>query len=170
MAAIGESGEATNSTVDSATSSVGPKPVVSRDEVLERLLRWFFFSVVIAVVPIVFNGVSAINRNEVLTWQALLVHGEFYLVSVAVTAAALGEMFNRESKRLRLTRMCLFGFGFTLIVMASLLFADVASNARRVGAQVNFNSVAWSSVTFFVFSVIIGGCCIVVSEFREADK
>jgi hypothetical protein len=159
MAATDESGE--NST---AGGSVGPAPAASSTEVKERFSRWLIFTVLIALLPIFFNGLAVVNRNERLVWKTLLAHGELYLISVAITAAAFGEMVGRESSRRRLARMWLSGLSCALIVVESFLFADTASIARNAEGTINHNSIAWTSITFLLLSVIVGACCVVVSE------
>jgi hypothetical protein len=169
MAATGKSDETTDSKADAAGSGDGPGSGLPQNDVWTPLLRWLLFSVLIAVLPIGFNGIFMVNRSEPLVWKSLLAHGELYLISVAVTAAALGEMFGREGGK-KLTRMCLTGLSCILIAISSVLFADTASIARQAEGQMNIDFVAWGSITFFVFSVVTGACCIVVSELRGAGS
>jgi hypothetical protein len=132
----------------------------------EKLIRWFFFSVVIALLPIMFNGFSALTRGSSLSLKDLIGRGELLLVSAAISAASGSELFGREGERLRKTRLTLVGCSFVIVFIASYLFADVASLLRE-NRFVDLEFVCWGSLVVFVCSVATGACCMVLAEVRR---
>lgn len=134
-------------------------------QIRERLLRWAMFGVIFAILPILFNFLSAITRSQDIAVNSLIARGELLIVSVSISAAAAGELFGREEGQLRSFRLFLVGMSFIIVCVASLWFADIAG-AVRAHESINESAVAIGSVIVFLSSITTAGCCIVLSEFR----
>jgi uncharacterized membrane protein len=147
-----------------------PEAVSDRGEVgaavREKLLRWAFFGLVFAVLPIIFNAVSAVTRNQDISLYVLLSHGELLLVSAGIAAASGGELFGSEESRFRQTRLFLVGMSFLIVCAASLWFADIAA-ANRANEILNRGFVAIGQLAVFGSSAVTGGCSIIVSGLKQ---
>jgi len=64
-----------------------------------RLGRWGFFAVVLALLPVMLGGLTAVTRaNETFRFEALFERGELLLVTAAVLGAALGDLFGEHDR------------------------------------------------------------------------
>ena len=98
-----------------------------RNEVLLKLGKWLFFEIVFALVPLLFNWLTGELRNRDGGLDAVLGRGELLLVSVAIVAAALGDLVNRGmNTRLRGTKQTLLGVGCFVICASTWLYSQVA--------------------------------------------
>jgi len=151
---------------------VAAEPEVAPDRgevgaaVREKLLRWAFFGVVFAVLPIIFNAVSAVSRNQNISLYVLLSHGELLLVSAGISAASGGELFGSEEPTFRQTRLFLVGMSFLIVCGASLWFADIAP-ANRANEILNRGFVAIGQLAVFGCSTVTGGCSIILSGLKQ---
>ena len=145
--------------------STGTETYSTRDAIWDKTLRWLFFSVIIAVLPILFNGLSAVTRNERIEWRELFTHGELLLAAAIISAGAGSELFGRSSAVFRRTRLIMVGMTYLIFFLASLWFASIADLIRE-GGKMNTDLVAWGSVLIFFASVVTGACCMVLSEVR----
>lgn len=127
------------------------------------LLKWSLFGVVFAVLPIIFNLAHALTRRDDISFAALLSHGELLLVSVAVAAASVGELFGARREAFRRTRMILVAASMILICLASGWFADIAAGIRA-GEDLDDQLIAIGSLVMFIFATISGACCVLVAE------
>jgi uncharacterized membrane protein len=135
------------------------------DAIREKLLRWALFGVIFALLPITFNFLSAVTRNQAIAVSSLASHGELLLISVSISAAAAGELFGREEGHMRSFRLFVVGMSFIIVCVASLWFADIAS-AVRTNEAINEGAVAVGSGIIFLSSIMTAGCCIALSELR----
>jgi hypothetical protein len=142
--------------------------VTSRRDVAiqEALIRWFVLVVLIGVLPIGFNGVSAITMGDTISWKVLLSHGELMIVSVAISAAAGGELFTVEGQHFRRLKALLGGAEFVLVCGASMWYAVIASAVRDNGPE-NLSFVAWGSLVVFLGAILTGGCSVAISKVQR---
>lgn len=123
-----------------------------------KLARWVIFSVMIALLPLLFTYIYFLTINKLITLEALLARGELLLISVALAADAMGGLIASGKERPILKIMsgggCLVSAFF-----ASLYFAAVSSNTG-----VNASWVFWTSVIIFVLVLIAGASCKLLAE------
>jgi hypothetical protein len=132
----------------------------------ETLIRWTMFSVAFAVLPVAYNGLSALTRGKPISYDALLQNGELLLVSAGVAASAAGELFGRQEHLLKNIRLFLVGMSFITVCVASLWFADIAT-AVRAHELVDKQAIAQGSTLVFLCSVVCGGCCMALSRMER---
>jgi hypothetical protein len=134
----------------------------------DELLKWFALGVVVAALPIIFNGVDFAIREQAFSFRALARHGELFLVSVAIIAASLGELpMAQLSGWTRVARTLLLGSSIVLICLCSLCFADVASLLQD-DKHYNTSFVATGSLFLFFLSMVTAGCSVALGEtFRD---
>lgn len=124
-----------------------------------RLLRWFLFSVIISLVPLIFDGVLLWSR-ETPSRQiavAVLAGGELLLISTAIAADAVGDLVGSGSTRTGLKLLV----GGTCVI--SLLFAALwyAANSvlENTGQHANPHAVITGSAVVFICTVCAGASC-----------
>lgn len=127
----------------------------------EKLVKWLFFSVFLALLPLAFNAFGLLFQSQDLTLDGLLQNGELLLVAASLSAAAIGELIGSGPNR-RLAKIVSGGGAVLVLCMASFFFAIVASTTNNENADVSF--VAWTSVVFFVCAIFAGGSCLSLAE------
>lgn len=130
---------------------------------VEKLVRWALFGVVIALLPIAFSGFKILHRGEAFDHSLLLSDGELLLVSAGIAAAAIGEIVASGANAKILKVVC--GAGATaLLMISSFSFADIASLSPTLSDGA---AIAAESLWIFAFTVLSGASCIILSEVRE---
>ena len=134
---------------------------------VEKLIRWFIFSVIVALLPLIFNALRLITRGSVFSITALTAHGELLLVACAISAAAVGELVASGSI-LKIAKIIVGGCSIIILSLASLYFADIS--AARLSGEILQNSVI-SRVTLILYSIALvsSGCCIALSEVTDEE-
>lgn len=134
--------------------------------ILERVVIWVGFAGVLALLPVVFNVITAASHDQTITFTSTLSRGELFLVSVGVVAGAAGEMFGGGRQGMEAVLAMLVLFVVVLVSIGAYWSGDIAASVRASEA-VNEYRVAVGSAVMFVFSVVTGTCCIVLSELRR---
>ena len=149
--------------------------------------RWFFFSVLVSLIPLGFelikietrivdstpptinagaNPVPAPVESELQhlgdSLKSVLKGGELLLISVAIAAGAIGEVIGSERKRVTL-KIITTGCCVVVLLVCCFWFVDI-STSERDGAQLNFKLIAAGSMAMFALTFISSGACLVVSE------
>jgi hypothetical protein len=124
----------------------------------ERLVRWFVFSVVIALLPLGFRYLLEATDGAPPTITRLLSQGELLLVSSAIAAAAVGELIGRGRRR-PILQLFAGGGCIATVLIASLYFAYVST---RTAARPTV--VATTSVWLFVLTLIASASCVILAE------
>lgn len=124
----------------------------------EKLVRWFIFSVLIALLPIVFAYWHIATDGKHPNWASIVAHGELMLVSVALAADAIGELIGRGAAKP--LKKILAGGGCTItVISASFYFADVSSKP-----PVDLELVLRTSLGIFLLTVIASASCKALAE------
>jgi len=66
---------------------------------VEKLLRWFIFSVAVAMIPLALTYFVLEIERQNPTLEDVLSNGELLLISTAIAAAAIGEVIGTTPKR-----------------------------------------------------------------------
>ena len=91
---------------------------------LERLTRWFIFSVLFTLLPLLANCFLHIIAQTPITLEKLLSHGELFLIATALGATALDVIISSHEQH-GISTICSGGGCFLVVIMASMLFAFV---------------------------------------------
>jgi hypothetical protein len=133
-----------------------------------RLLRWALFSVIIALLPLVFRFVWDHTQMQVRnpSIASLLDEGELLLISAALAAAAIGELLPQAwrtspavSSPPPQTVIISSGCSVITVLFSSLYYAAVSSSST-----VKPNVVAIVSVVLFLISLVSSAGCVILSE------
>lgn len=125
---------------------------------VEKLARWFFFSVIVSLIPLLFAYIHVVNDGHTATLPSILVHGELLLISVALAADAVGDLIG--APRNRPVLMIFAGAGCIITIMfASLYFADVSYKP-----QANADLVYRTSLAVFGLCLVASVSCKLLAE------
>ena len=121
---------------------------------LEYLIRWIIFSVVIALLPLLFNLLRNIGRGENIGFVRLFSHGELLLVSAAISAGALGQLFGVGSS-LSIIKILAGGSCVTIVMVASFWFADISgAYLSNPPVTLNIKAICIGSIIVFIFWMV----------------
>jgi hypothetical protein len=60
-------------------------------KMVNRIVHWLIFSVVMALLPLIFNSLSLATIGNLLNLSLLLSHGGLLIVSATLSASGIGE-------------------------------------------------------------------------------
>jgi hypothetical protein len=90
----------------------------------EKLLRWFIFSVLIALVPLALSYLGlSLDRQEARLYL-LTARGELLLISSTIASAAVGELI-ATGRDNALWKLLAGGACMLLLILSSLFFATI---------------------------------------------
>lgn len=131
--------------------------------IMEKLLHWFFFGVVMTLVPFLAAFFGDIDRNIKLSCAALFGQGELLIVATVISAGGIGELFGTEVKKTRKApKLIVLGFSVISLVATCIWFADVSSLVITK-QPADPRTVAAGSIILFVFAVIEGLSALLLS-------
>jgi len=93
-----------------------------------RVCRWFFYSVVLAVIPIVISF-AWLPKNTSVT--ALLSHGDLAVIASALLGLSMGEIFGSEEPQQNWIREVLIGACILCWSASLLLLSFISGGASR---------------------------------------
>ena len=131
------------------------------DEGFRRFKIWFVFTVVITLLPIIFNGILSLFFVESnVSLSNVLVHGELFIVSVGIGSDAIGRVFASRTKRD--FDITIVGGCFILVVISAGLFG-VFSAPLNI-SNLNYDNVSLFSLVTFTMTILLSAICVFMSE------
>jgi hypothetical protein len=132
--------------------------------IIEKLVRWIFFGVFMALLPIAFKIIAIYLKTGIYNVSETLAQGELLIVASALCGAAVGELFGAPVG-LKLAKIIVGGSAVIILIITSLCFAILpSSSAASNGLSFNSHAIEMWSKLMFAFSFIISSLCIVLSE------
>lgn len=128
---------------------------------IEKLTVWLIFSVILALLPVLFNAVLTFIKGQTPSFAQLLQKGELLIIAVAIGADATGKLVGTGSGR-KVPKILASGGCIILILLSSLLFSAISTNS--LGASFDPARVAFFSSFVFLMTVIAGGSCTLLAE------
>lgn len=129
---------------------------------LEKLVTWLIFSVLLAVVPLAATAVFQATRDLPYDLPTLTAQGELLLVAASLCAAATGELFASGS-RARVVKLIAGGAAVVVLLFAAIYFASVVS-ARQAGVPMNIIVIYHTSLAVFAGAFVASGSCVALSK------
>lgn len=132
------------------------------DEKVSRMFQiWLTFTVVIALMPLIFNVILITFFLEPKPLiSTVLVHGELFIVSVAIGSDAIGRALANEGRR-RMFGVAPIAGCFILVLVSSLLFAMFAA---PIESNLKTENVPSVSFVIFMLTVLLSEICVLQSE------
>ena len=127
-----------------------------------KLLRWIIFSVVVALVPLIFNYLRLETRGHEVAVFEVIENGELMLIVAALCAASIGGLIG-SSGAFQPLKIAAGGGATVSLMVAALYYADVSA-ARYSEAVADPASVATVSLTVFLLALVSSGACVALSE------
>ena len=130
---------------------------------LEKVIRWLIFSVLIALLPIGFNYLSMKTKSIPTSLEIICAQGELLIVSAALNAAALGELFGSGPASLMIAKIIAGGVCVIILLLTSLWFADIAATIL-LNKPLDANIIMKGSLFAFFGTVAASGSSVALSE------
>ncbi len=127
-----------------------------KPEAKTRLLQWALFGVLFSLTPLVFRLIwssTTVGRVDV---TGILSQGELLLVSTALSAAAVGDLYPVHP-RFRRTAIAISGCCLFVVAVSSAYYAAVSVSDAPYRSV-----VAIASFIFFLLSMAGGAASIIV--------
>lgn len=123
---------------------------------------WLFFTVIIALIPIVFNVVAIIFRDsQQPALLPVLAKGELLIVSVAVGSDAIGRYFASDTNEMyKIISACVC---FMLVISSAFLFPLFAT-LPPTETSLSVNDLSSISVIMFFATMLSSGVCVLMME------
>ncbi|MFM9457034.1 hypothetical protein [Streptomyces europaeiscabiei] len=158
-------------TVDSGNVSTVATVATSTSAVHDpwlKVLYWLFFSVIFAVLPIFAGFLIDTTRQTNRDFNDLISHGELYIVSAGLTAAAVGQSFMQKNNQHKFLHAITTFTNMGLFFLTSFLFADaVAPPSGDGSAEAHGATLAQMSLWFFGITLLTTATSTVLSEVRN---
>ena len=128
----------------------------------QKIIRWVIFSVIVALLPIIFNGLVLLTKGNLFEIETLTGRGELLLIAAAMAASAIGELI-ASGKTMASIKLIAGGCCLIVLSMASLYFAHV-SYALMAKEFVDYLIVSKISINLYVASIVSSSCCIILAD------
>lgn len=127
----------------------------------EKLIRWFIFSVLSALVPLAIGYLGLRLDRQEPSLERVTARGELLLISSTIASAAVGELI--AGGRDRATQKLLAGGSCMLLVLlSSLFFAAIQARQHADPA-----SVLVASLWMFASTLMASSACVYLSHEGE---
>jgi len=134
---------------------------------VRNLLIWLFFSVMVTVLPLIFGSVVSYVKGDSFTnyYQEFSKRGELLLISTAIGASAVGEVYLIKPAdsilKLIVFLACLF-----MVIWSVFIYAVVSNLDPHVASENVTNIEGISTFTFWItFGVSLTG--VVIAEVKK---
>ena len=111
-----------------------PKFIKILQKASKKLFIWFVFTVVVGLLPIVASWFLGHFDRKLADPIDLFVHGELLIISFALAADAMGDLFN-SNKLGGIAGVFLFGICFVLFALSGLIFAGLGIIGTAIDKQ-----------------------------------
>jgi hypothetical protein len=127
---------------------------------LRKLLRWVLYTVIIALIPLLFTLINLATYSRPLTLISVTEHGEMLLIASVLGAGAIGELLTTKTRPLSLAQELSLWATLVLVIVSSMWFAAIAA----AGGIPNPNVVSWGSMVMLLCVIFSSGGCVYLSE------
>jgi uncharacterized membrane protein YhhN len=128
----------------------------------ERAHRWFWFSGVGSIAPLLILSVILLTRDRWVGFPALISRGELFLISAVLLATAIGDLL-MSNTRMKKTKLFVGALALGLGGVSAVWYA-VIQDCVVCGETYNPNPIIWCSPFIFVFTLIAGLACVMLSS------
>ena len=136
--------------------------------VFEKLIHWMIFSVLLALVPLVFSAFRLFSRGNFSSLDAsitdVLSRGELLLIAAILCAGASGEVF-KSGPSFRILKTISTGGAILLLLFSALYFADVTA-LQLSGGHMDGSLIQQTSLQVFLASVVCSASCVALAELQ----
>jgi len=128
--------------------------------------KWLLFEIIFALLPLFFNWGTGMLHNKNVTWGLLLGRGELLLISVAIIAAAIGNLVSDEwGEKLHGVKQSLVGVGLILGCTGTWLYSQAATFPGETN-DIDTGAVAGISVIVTIAAIALSLACLITVEVK----
>lgn len=135
-----------------------------------RMVKWLIFSVLVALVPILFDMLVQL-MDSAMTWPddfiaalfKALGRGELLLISTAIAADAIGDLVG-TGRTSEAVKYLAAGACVLTILFGSLWYANISAIAHAGGVQPKISRVCLGSLVVFLFTLVSSGSAKLVAD------
>ena len=127
----------------------------------EKLIRWFIFSVLSALVPLAIGYMALTLDRREPSLQMVTARGELLLISSTIASAAVGELI--AGGRNKATQKLLAGGSCMLLVLLSSLFFAAIQGRQHADPE----SVLVTSLWLFAGTLLASSSCVYLAHEGE---
>ncbi len=132
------------------------------DEILNKLLKWTFFGVILAIVPIVFSMLFHRAFSESFGFEKHLSDGELLLITAGLCAAGLGELLGSSDEN-KSGKITCGGTSVVILLLSAGLYTAFA-NAEMYKEDFDVDFVLTISCICYVCALVSSTVCILLSD------
>jgi hypothetical protein len=128
---------------------------------IEQLILWFLFRVLLALVPIVYNGVRILTTGGQDPFGAAIERGELLLLTAAMCGGSVGVLIG-SGATFQIYKIISGGAAIIILMLSSLYYADISALYRQ-GTLVNVNIIKTTSRVLFLLGVVASGSAVALA-------
>jgi hypothetical protein len=125
-----------------------------------KVTRWFLFTVIAAIVPLVFGLIKLYSHDRPLSLEAISSKGELLLISAGIAGTAIGELIAGGTNKYSRVKLICGSLCFLTLSVSGMWFADVSISAESA----NLAKLAYGSLVIFGVTLFASGGCVALSE------
>lgn len=129
---------------------------------LAHMLRWAFFSVLMAMTPLIAATLRLNSIPDPPDWGTAVGQGQLLLVTTTLCGAALGEIIGSGQRHATL-KTATAGTTLLVVVLATMYFGELAIAAARHNA-LDAHIVKRLSLLIFSCGLASAGGCMLLSK------
>jgi hypothetical protein len=131
-----------------------------QNAVIERLVIWFIFSVIVTLTPFFLGYFQSVDRDQRFTFSLILGGGQLFLVNVAIAAAALGDLVAIEVPAVqRLMKTAAIGSCTLVVIISSLWYGDISASSHGQAAP-DPRTIGLGSVIVYSWALASSAWCL----------
>ena len=135
----------------------------------EKLIRWIIFSVLMALVPLLVDVLWIVTRGGTEALTSVLARGELLLITAALCAASVGELFGSGNDR-RSRKVISGGAALLILLVSALYFVHVSEAYAHVSEAYvgkerppDVGVIRTISILLYTSAVVSSGSCVWLS-------
>jgi len=117
---------------------------------LAKVIQWMFFSVGVALVPLIWHGLSILIDGQDFMLEKICGRGHLLLITTAIGAGAVGELITKSDDTMRALKAVVGGLSILNIFLCSFLFADISQDILQ---EQDYDTVLVSQCSIWIFSI-----------------
>lgn len=130
---------------------------------LEKLLKWLLFSVIVSVVPLFSTYIILVIYSSEPSFVSIISRGELQLISVALLANGIGDVVTSESIR-KVFQVLLIGLSTVFLLVISIWYGAITSILISGTSTTTYQSLEYPTLIAFLVSFFISACCVAVGD------
>jgi hypothetical protein len=134
--------------------------------VLQKLAIWFVFTVIVTLAPFFLGFFQSIDRDQQFTFSLILGTGQLLLVSVAIAAAALGDLVAIEvSTNQRILKTVAIGSCTLVVIISSLWFGDISATIQGKPVP-DPRTISFGSGVVYFWALVSSAWCLSLATIK----